>query len=147
MNEQASAWLSALEGLAAVHARLQRVVVLNRPAVDVIRQQDGPDTLFYCDPSYLHQTRADRDTYIHEMSVDEHRQLLDVLRTVQGKVMLSGYPSTLYASKLAGWSRHAFDLPNNAAGGAAKGGRPRSCGATSESRLPASWGRSGGRVS
>jgi DNA adenine methylase len=121
MNEQASAWLSALAGLAAVHARLQRIVVLNRPAVDVIRQQDGPDTLFYCDPPYLHATRADRDSYTHEMSADEHRQLLEVLRSVQGKVMLSGYPSVLYDGALAGWSRYTFDLPNNAAGGAAKG--------------------------
>src|SRR5262245_46196307 len=30
MNEQASAWLTAVEGLPAVHRRLKRVVVLNR---------------------------------------------------------------------------------------------------------------------
>lgn len=29
--------------------------------------------------------------------------------------MLSGYLSPLYESKLAGWHRHEFDLPNNAA--------------------------------
>ena len=31
--------------------------------------------------------------------------------------MLSGYPSELYDSMLKGWTRHAFELPNNAAGG------------------------------
>ena len=36
----------------AVHARLKRVVVLNRDALDVIRTQDGPGTLFYLDPPY-----------------------------------------------------------------------------------------------
>ncbi|HET6573043.1 MAG TPA: DNA adenine methylase, partial [Fimbriiglobus sp.] len=40
MNEQASAWLSAVDGLPAVHARLRRVVILNRDARDVIRQED-----------------------------------------------------------------------------------------------------------
>jgi len=50
MNEQASAWLSAVDGLRAVHRRLRRVVVLNRPAIEVIQGQDGPDTLFYLDP-------------------------------------------------------------------------------------------------
>lgn len=63
MNEQASAWLTAVEGLPAVHARLRRVVILNRPAIDVIRQQDAPDTLYYCDPPYLHATRATTGEY------------------------------------------------------------------------------------
>jgi DNA adenine methylase len=120
MNEQASAWLTAVEGLPSVHARLRRVAVLHRPAVEVIRQQDGPATLFYCDPPYLHHTRTSRDAYEYEMSAVDHRQLLELLRSVRGKVMLSGYPSTLYDRTLAGWTRHAFELPNNAAGGATK---------------------------
>jgi DNA adenine methylase len=39
---------------------------------------------------------------------------------VEGKVMLSGYPSALYDAALEGWSRHTLDLPNNAAGGKSK---------------------------
>jgi len=58
MNEQASAWLRAVDGLPDVHQRLQRVVILNDDAVIVIRQQDGPHTLYYLDPPYLHETRA-----------------------------------------------------------------------------------------
>ena len=68
MNEQASAWWTCVEGLPAVSARLRRVVVLNQPALEVIRQQDGPATLFYLDPPYLHETRASPGTYKHEMS-------------------------------------------------------------------------------
>lgn len=93
--------------------------MLNRPAVDVIRQQDGPQTLFYLDPPYLHETRAAPDAYAHEMSADDHRELLALLRSVQGKVMLSGYPSKLYDEALAGWTRQVFDVPNNAASGSA----------------------------
>jgi DNA adenine methylase len=122
MNEQASAWLSAVEGLPAVHQRLKRVAVVGpKPAVEVIRQQDGPATLFYCDPPYLHETRAAADVYAHEMTAAEHRALLDTLLVCRGKVMLSGYPSALYDGALAGWARHPFDLPNNAAGGSQKG--------------------------
>ena len=54
MNEQASAWLTCVEGLPAVHARLKRVVVLNQPALEVIKREDGEKTLFYLDPPYLH---------------------------------------------------------------------------------------------
>jgi DNA adenine methylase len=120
MNELPSAWLTAVEGLPAVHARLKRVVILNRPALGVIRTQDGPGTLFYCDPPYLHQTRSDPEVYAHEMTEADHRELLEVLLEGQGKVMLSGYPSELYDGTLKGWNRHTFDIPNHAAGGGAK---------------------------
>jgi DNA adenine methylase len=121
MNAEASAWLNAIEGLVAVHERMKRIVVLNRPALEVIQSQDGPDTLFYCDPPYLHQTRTAKKVYGRfEMKTAEHRQLLDVLLGCKGKVMLSGYPSKLYDEVLAGWARHTFDLRNNAAAGRKK---------------------------
>lgn len=122
MNEQASAWLTAVEGLPAVHARLKRVVVLNRDALDVIRQQDGPNTLFYLDPPYLTETRAAGEVYEHEMTHQQHVRLLGVLAVVQGKFMLSGYPSRPYDDFAAvhNWHRTEFSLPNNSAGGKAK---------------------------
>lgn len=124
MNEQVSAWLTAIEGLPAVHARLKRVVIFNRDALDVIRQQDGPNTFFYLDPPYLHETRATTGEYLHEMSYAQHCELLTTLDKIQGKFMLSGYRSKLYdevaASRLREWTRHDFDLPNNAASGESK---------------------------
>jgi DNA adenine methylase len=120
MNEQASAWITAVDGLPDVHARLRRVVVLCRPAIEVIRSEDSQDTLYYLDPPYLKETRSVPDVYGFEMSGDEHRELLDAVRSLKGKVMLSGYPSELYDSALKGWNRHTFDLPNNAASGKSK---------------------------
>ena len=120
MNEQASAWLSAVEGLPAVHARLKRVVILYRDALDVIRQQDGPDTLFYLDPPYLPDTRTSPNVYKHEMTEEDHEKLLDLIIRVKGKVMISGYDHPLYLDTLRYWTRHTFDLPNNAAGGKTK---------------------------
>ncbi len=122
MNEQAAAWLSAVEGLPQVHARLQRVVILRRDALDVIKSQDGPASLFYLDPPYLHDTRASTGQYQHEMSRDEHVALLERLATIQGKFLLSGYPSALYDEYASrhGWRHVDFQLPNNAAGGKTK---------------------------
>jgi DNA adenine methylase len=96
------------------------VVILNRPAIEVIRSQDGPETLFYCDPPYLHAARTAVDVYAHEMAEQEHAELLNLLREVNGKVLLSGYPNPLYEEKLARWNRVDFNLANYAAGGAAK---------------------------
>lgn len=115
MNEQASAWINAVDGLAAVHARLRRVVIYNRDALDVIREQDGPGTLFYLDPPYLGETRASEDVYTHEMKDNQHGQLLDLITQCKGSVMLSGYPSVLYTRRLAEWTKHEFSIPNSAA--------------------------------
>jgi len=122
MNEQASSWLNAVEGLPAVHERLKRVVVLGpKPALEVIGQQDGPDTLFYLDPPYLHETRTSVREYGEcEMTAQNHQELLVFLQGVRGKVMLSGYRSDLYEDSLRHWVRYEWELPNNAAGGESK---------------------------
>lgn len=116
MNEQVSSWLTAIEGLPEVHARLKRVVILNRPALEVIKQQDGEQTFFYLDPPYLHTTRVTMANYQHEMTREDHVELLMALHRIEGKFMLSGYPSEMYddAAELYGWRVKDFDLPNNA---------------------------------
>jgi len=122
MNEQASAWLSAIEGLPAVHARLKRVVILNRDALEVIREQDEVKTLFYLDPPYLHETRATKGVYRYEMTSKEHGDLLQHLTLIKGKFLLSGYRSERYDSvaEQYGWHRREFLIPNNASGAKAK---------------------------
>ena len=118
MNEQASAWLNAIEGLPAVHARLKRVVILNDDALNVIRKQDGDKTLFYCDPPYLHETRMATDVYEHEMTDDQHVALLECLATIKGKFLLSGYRNGFYDewTDAYSWHRRDFEIANNASG-------------------------------
>jgi DNA adenine methylase len=112
-NGEVNAWSNAIEGLAAAHERLRDVVVLCRQALEVIRQHDGPATLLYLDPPYLHETRAATEAYGRfEMTEADHRRLLDLLRVVKGKVVLSGYPSALYDRALAGWTRPVSGVPS-----------------------------------
>ncbi len=122
MNNEVSAWLSSIEGLPAVHARLSRVLILEGEALDVIRSQDGPETWFYLDPTYLKDTRTAPDVYAHEMTKQQHGKLLQVLSRIKGKFALSGYRSNLYdeAAKRFGWTRTDFSIPNHSAGGATK---------------------------
>ncbi len=122
MNNEVSAWLSAVEGLPAVHERLRRVLVLNRDALEVIAQLDHPETVTYLDPPYMDETRVSPKVYQHEMSRADHAQLLSLLAKVKGKFLLSGYRSQLYddAADVMGWSREDFTLPNAAAGGSSK---------------------------
>lgn len=128
MNELPSAWLGAIEGLPDVHARLQRVVILNDPAVKVIKQQDGPRSLFYCDPPYMHETRTVKDAYEFEMTADDHRELLGTLSTIKGRFLLSGYRSQLYDGFALhyNWRRVDFDIDNKSGSGKEKQRRTES---------------------
>jgi DNA adenine methylase len=120
-NGDVYAWQNAIDGLPAVHERLRDVRVLNRPALDVIRQEDQPATLFYLDPPYVHETRTSTEVYGRfEMTLGDHRELLETVRGCRGKVILSGYDNGLYNTVLSDWTRYTQGLPNNAAGGASK---------------------------
>jgi DNA adenine methylase len=128
-NEQASAWWSAVEGLESVYKRLKNVVILNRHALDVIAKEDSKNTLFYCDPPYYPDTRVAKDVYEHEMSEDDHKNLLMELDGIKGKFILSGYNNYVYDdyARRGGWNRADFNLPNNAAGGDKKRRMIESC--------------------
>lgn len=101
-------WAEYPDTLGPVIGRLAGVMIENRPALDVIRQHDAPDTLFFVDPPYLHETRYDGAKhgryYTHEMSDSDHVELLARLCQERGMVVLSGYPSALYEGALEGWS-------------------------------------------
>lgn len=102
MSGVVSRWLGGVEALDEIAQRLLRVQIENRPALDCIRLYDSPNTLFYCDPPYLHATRGDAKAYGFEMDQDQHRELAQVLNQCQGQVALSGYAhplmDQLYAS-------------------------------------------------
>ena len=122
MNEQVSAWLTAVDGLPAVHSRLKRVVILNDDALGVIRRQDGPLTLFYCDPPYLHEARSATDAYEHEMTGEQHMALLECLAGIEGKFMLSGYHSAMYDefAEMRGWRCEEYEIDNKASASKSK---------------------------
>jgi len=123
MNEQVSAWLSAIEGLPAVHARLRRVLILNEDFEDCIKKIDHKKTLFYCDPPYLHETRKTVSEYgEYEMDRDAHERLINCLAAIEGKFVLSGYRSEMYDkfAKRNKWKRVEFRIKNSAAGGKVK---------------------------
>lgn len=97
--------------LAAVIERMQGVLIENRPAIEVMRQHDAVDTLHFVDPPYVLATRVlqgsgSKGYYRHEMTDDQHLELLETVKGLSGMVVLSGYPSALYEHELADWQVH-----------------------------------------
>jgi DNA adenine methylase len=88
--------------------RLQHVYIDNRSFDRVIDGYDNPGTLFYLDPPYLPETWGGGG-YSHEMTLQQHEQLLDQLQGIKGMAMLSGYNSPLYDAKLAGWTKYPIN--------------------------------------
>ena len=84
--------------------RLKGVQIENRPALDLIRRFNHSNVLIYADPPYLPDTRCCKQ-YQHEMTEQDHLDLLDALKQHKGSVILSGYPSEMYDRELSGWHR------------------------------------------
>jgi len=103
-SSKASEWMTYPRCLAAISRRLQGVIIECRDAGEVIRAQDAPDTLFFIDPPYLPSTRS-KSGYRCELTEPGHIALLEQIKSVQGMVVLAGYPSDLYDATLKDWQR------------------------------------------
>jgi DNA adenine methylase len=115
MAQNVSSWLSAIDGLADVHARLSRVFIFNRPALDVIDlYSDNSGAWLYLDPPYVTHTRVSGGVYAHEMTDADHATLLRAITSPQMKarVTLSGYRSSLYDEAMSSWRRIDTVIPN-----------------------------------
>jgi hypothetical protein len=119
MAETASGWRGRLHLLDWWHSRLSRVQLDSRDALTVIRYWESPDTTFYLDPPYVADTRVKGKQYVyrHEADDDHHRQLVELLLTIQGRAVLSGYDHPAYQPLTdAGWSVHRIKTACHAAG-------------------------------
>lgn len=95
MSGVISRWLGGIEDLSLIAERLLRVQIENRPAAEIIRLYDSKETLFYCDPPYIHGTRGDTKSYGYEMTDHGHKELAKVLNSVKGLVAVSNYQCDL----------------------------------------------------
>lgn len=95
-----------LHGLFQAAYRLKDAQIECDDALAVIRRYDSPHALFYVDPPYVLSSRSQgvgRKRYQHEMTDADHRSLCDLLHTVKGMVILSGYDSALYRELYSDW--------------------------------------------
>jgi DNA adenine methylase len=91
----------------AIAKRLKQVQIENDDAATVIKRFDSPETLFYVDPPYVQSTRGKRWSltgYAYELTDQQHEELADLLHSVSGMVILSGYPSELYDRLYTDWT-------------------------------------------
>lgn len=108
-NSTVQNW-NRIDHLWAIAARLKEVQIENRPAIEVIKDYDNPNTLFFVDPPYVNSSRRQagkgvKDGYRHEMTDEQHCELSEVLHSCKSKVILCGYQSALYDGLYRDWIR------------------------------------------
>lgn len=106
----ADRWRLRQEKLGYIHDRMRHVQIECRDALDILKEWDGEDTTFYCDPPYVLETRSKKKYYAHETTDEYHRELVRTLREVRGAVILSGYNHKLYDPLLEdGWRADSYN--------------------------------------
>jgi DNA adenine methylase len=125
--DHAHKFASLVDHLPTAAGRLRRVIIEDRPALEVIAKYGAANAVIYCDPPYLDSTRSARaqrrgaDYQVEYASEAEHRELAAALHTTPAAVLLSGYPSPLYHELYdqAGWWRaeRAVDKPSSLTSG------------------------------
>lgn len=100
--------------------RLQGVVIENKDYREVLLQHDGPETLHFLDPPYVHNTRnmkRGNAAYAFEFSDQDHIEMAKQVERLKGVVIICGYPSDLYNDLFKNWyqvNRKAFADGGNA---------------------------------
>ena len=101
--------------------RLENTQVENNDALKVIQSRDAIDAFHYVDPPYYNSNMGHYDGYTE----NDFKQLLETLSNVQGKFLLSSYPSEILEefTKKYGWHTLRIEKPLSARKAVA--GKPR----------------------
>jgi DNA adenine methylase len=124
-----NAWQTFVrDELPKIKHRIKRWIIYDRNAIDLVALYgDDTDTLFYCDPPYVQETRTTKKAYgTFEMTPKQHYELLSALHKCKAMAMVSGYRSDLYDTLLRDWTRYDRPMKNNAGQGRTKRDRVES---------------------
>lgn len=98
-------WRNYPDALDALIDRMSGVTIENRDACEVMQAHDAEAAVHYVDPPYVASTRDKGSDYRHEMTDADHERLAEVLRSLKGAVVLSGYACPLYNRLYGDWHR------------------------------------------
>jgi DNA adenine methylase len=125
--DHAHKFAALVDQLEAAAERLRRVILEDRPAVEVIAKYGAANAAIYCDPPYLDSTRSalakrrGADYHIEYATQADHRELAAALHATPAAVLISGYPSPLYEQlyDARGWWRveRPVDKPSSLTSG------------------------------
>lgn len=94
MGETVSKWRNAIIKLEDVIDRLTSIQIENKDFRKLIFDIDYPGAFFYCDPPYPLDCRKSHNDYKYDFKKSDHEDLAEILHSIKGKAMISGYRSS-----------------------------------------------------
>ncbi len=115
-NKKADSWARLPARIELAGRRLRRTQIECLPYQETLRWLDKPKTVLFLDPPFIPSTRVAPKIYLHEFCTKEHERLLYLVgKLKKAKVILCGYRSELYRTRLEGWRRTDIETKSFAA--------------------------------
>lgn len=86
--------------------RIQNVQIECTDAIRIIKSRDFKEAFFYCDPPYFNSDCGHYDGY----SIDDFESLLKTLSEIDGKFILSSYPSHILSKYIHSNNWHTIEI-------------------------------------
>jgi len=99
-----NSWKSCIKNLPLFSSRIKEAFIIESDPLTIIKDFNFSDTLLFCDPPHLYETKKGKTVYQSEMSVNDHISLSHLLNSFKGKVILSGVSSPLYSRMYKSWN-------------------------------------------
>ena len=84
-----------MDKLPEFHERMRGVQVVHQDFRNALSRYDCPEMLWYLDPTYVTDPRSGPKLYEHELTEDDHRELVDLLLGAWPRSRLGQQPSAL----------------------------------------------------
>lgn len=105
INGDENAWNNSINNIPTISERIKNVDIRCESIVDSLtRTLDNTNSFLYLDPPYIHSSRVSPKVYEYEMTNLQHEEYLDIATQHKGKILISGYMSSLYNTKLSNWN-------------------------------------------
>ena len=108
VTKSAMPFFNKIKNLPLIHDRLKNVIIENLDYEEIFKKYDDSNTFFYLDPPYYGYEKE--GYYELNFSVEDHKNLLNLIKKLKGKWMLSGYDNELYQEELKEYNRYEFEV-------------------------------------
>ena len=117
-------WKNSIKQLPQIAKRLKNVQISHCDITKLLdsdlEYESDIRVFYYIDTPYLHETRVSKDVYDHEMSFEQHSELLELIKQSKDKILISGYHSELYNKELKSWNSDEYGIVNHSGQGKKK---------------------------
>ena len=116
------------EDLQFISQRLRNVVLENRNYKTLIKKYDSKQTLFYIDPPYVFplEEKGKKDgLYERKFNRKDMTELVQILKKIEGKFVLSHYQNDFVESMMKGWTNKKVIEAKKLSGKIQNGKKPK----------------------